>query len=919
MGGTIMRPLKLTISAFGPYADTCRLDLDRLGDSGLYLITGDTGAGKTTIFDAITFALYGQTSGNFRSADMVRSKYAKAETPTYVEMVFAYNHKEYTIRRNPEYLRPAKKGEGLVKEKASATLILPDRKQPVTGSKDVNRAVIELIGLDANQFTQIAMIAQGEFLRLIYATTKERSEIFRRIFNTKPYQKLQDKIKEKFNALKKDFMLINSSISQYIENIILPENDDRAQNILAAEYPALLGQIIADDRKTLHDTEKTLHEYEKELFNINQALNENRRQENLLQQQNKYMQFLQEKQNSLSDLEKIYLESKTAYEHNSPQLTVKIAKIQDELPKYKQITEKQQLLRRQKKTLQTKQALLAETKKKLIEQERESAAVNAGLNDLNDISVQIEKAKSDLGRLEQKEVQLHKLSGDLSLYRQYRGEYSRQKKIFNDETAAHTRLSRTYNQQYYAFLAEQAGILAENLHQGEPCPVCGSCCHPQLAEKSAHAPTQAQLEQMKNSLDSLTQKLQKSSSDLGRLVGKGKNIHEEILRQAGQLFGNDDKNSLEARIEKEETALQEKKSLLTEKMQKYGEQLQKKEKLTKISEQLAVEQKKLQDAQLELARCITQVETDSEHTAGEIAQITQSLMFGSEQEAQQQLQIYKREQISLKEKLSSAQNEKDTLQKKITECTAALQSVRQQISPQKQSTEELLLKQQQIQHGKNELTQKSQLLHTRIANNEQTCKKLTRQIEKLAECEKLYTNMKSLYDTATGSISGKERISLETYIQMHYFDRIIMRANTRLMMMSRGQYELKRCETSDQLRFQTGLELDVVDHYNGTVRSVKTLSGGEAFKASLSLALGLADEIQSSAGGIYLDTMFIDEGFGSLDSDSLAQAIKVLNGLTEKTKLIGIISHVNELKESIDRQIQITKKNEQGSTAKILI
>ena len=227
--------------------------------------------------------------------------------------------------------------------------------------------------------------------------------------------------------------------------------------------------------------------------------------------------------------------------------------------------------------------------------------------------------------------------------------------------------------------------------------------------------------------------------------------------------------------------------------------------------------------------------------------------------------------------------------------------------------------QQQLQQEKNQLNQKAQTLHTRISTNSQTRQKLIKQLDKLSACEKLYTNMKALYDTATGSVSGKERIMLETYVQMHYFDRIIIRANTRLMLMSQGQYELKRCENSEQLRFQTGLELDVIDHYNGTVRSVKTLSGGEAFKASLSLALGLADEIQSFAGGIHLDTMFIDEGFGSLDSDSLMQSIKVLNGLTEQTKLIGIISHVNELKEKIDRQIQITKKNEQGSTAQILI
>ena len=417
----------------------------------------------------------------------------------------------------------------------------------------------------------------------------------------------------------------------------------------------------------------------------------------------------------------------------------------------------------------------------------------------------------------------------------------------------------------------------------------------------------------------MTQKLNKLSSELGEIAGKGQNMNTEILRQAQQLFRTEDKTLLNALLTKEQTTLQADKSLLTEKLHQQTEQLQQKEQLTQISEQTTAKQKNLQNTQLELTRFITQAEADTKHTVKEIADLKQSLLFDDEQTAQNQLQIYRQKQTTLKENMLQAQNKWETLQKKITEYKASLRSIQQQISPQKQNAAELSSMQQQLQQEKNQLNQKAQTLHTRISTNSQTRQKLIKQLDKLSACEKLYTNMKALYDTATGSVSGKERIMLETYVQMHYFDRIIIRANTRLMLMSQGQYELKRCENSEQLRFQTGLELDVIDHYNGTVRSVKTLSGGEAFKASLSLALGLADEIQSFAGGIHLDTMFIDEGFGSLDSDSLMQSIKVLNGLTEQTKLIGIISHVNELKEKIDRQIQITKKNEQGSTAQILI
>lgn len=913
-----MRPLKLTISAFGPYADVCTLDLDKLGEKGLYLITGDTGAGKTTIFDAITFALYGQASGNFRSVDMLRSKYANASTPTYVEMDFSYNQKKYTIKRNPEYLRPAKKGDGFVKEKASAIFISPDKKQPIIGSKNVNNAIIELIGLDANQFTQIAMIAQGEFLKLIYATTKERSEIFRRIFNTKPYQVLQDKIKERYNFLRNDFSSIDTSIKQHIENIIVPE-DNLPQNLLQSEYPSYLEQIISNDRKTFAEIDNSLQKCETELFNISQAIEENNNQKKLLQKQQVIQQFLEDNKNNLSLLEKDYLQQKNIYEEKSPSLTIKIAKLIEELPKYAQITKKQLSLEQQQKDLSLKKQQSSNAQKELADLEEQNLKISTELNALNDISAQIEKTKSDLEKLEQTQSELDKLKNDIYLYQQYRQEYATHLRDYKTIQQAHLQLKQEHTAQYHAFLDEQAGILADNLKPNEPCPVCGSLHHPKPAQKSTKAPTQAQLERLQKQCDELAKNLNDLSIDLGKIKGKGQNINEEILRQAKQLFNIDDKTSLNSAIIEKENSLQTKKASLINLIQKQNKQLLQKEKLTNLSEQIAVKQKKLQNEQLKLTQFITKTNTDNEHIIQEILELKQTLLFDDEQTAKEQLQLYKNQQNILKENMLKTQSKWENLQKKVDEYTTSLKIIQQQIIPPKQDTEELLLQQEKLKQEKISLNEKLQNLHTRISTNSKTRQKLLEQLEKSSDCEKLYTNMKALYDTATGSISGKERISLETYIQMIYFDRIIIRANTRLMMMSQGQYELKRSQNSEQLRYQTGLELDVIDHYNGTIRSVKTLSGGEAFKASLSLALGLADEIQSSAGGIHLNTMFIDEGFGSLDSESLSQAIKVLNQLTEQTKLIGIISHVNELKEKIDKQIQIMKKNERGSTAKILI
>lgn len=913
-----MRPLKLIISAFGPYADKCELDLTTLGKKGIYLITGDTGAGKTTIFDAITFALYGQTSGGFRENDMLRSKYADAHTPTFVEMTFSYNQQEYTIRRNPEYLRPAKKGNGIVKEKAQAEFFLPNQ-PPITGIKDVNNAIIELIGIDAHQFTQIAMIAQGEFLKLIHATTKERSDIFRKIFNTKPYQQLQEKLKERFNHLKKEFVLIDTSIKQYVDSILLPNEDIKINPLMPNECLETIKQIIIQDNQDLQILEQKLNETEQNLAtqtklidNANMQIKLNFELQNISPKINQVQAKLQE---NISQHTKL----KQNYEQENPKLTLNIAKLTEELPKYQKIKQKQTKIIQLQQEISTKQQNLKSTEQELNTLTTSITNINTELTQLNDIEIKIEQVKTAQIQNNQQLQNLHKLVQILQDYKECSLLYKEKYAIFTTKQQEHNLANNTYTQEYYAFLAEQAGILANNLKPNTPCPVCGSTSHPHLATNSANAPSQAQLEQSKNQLDKLSQILQKLSGILGELSGKRHNLANEIEIQAKNFFGKFDRNTIFAETKHEQDLLIKKATTLQQELTNLNTLLKQKSTLTTKLETYSHKLENLQQNILSSTQTLTKQQTTLEVLTKEITILTQNLLFPTENEATLKLKTYTKQQQHLTTELNLAQKAVEECQQQLVALSARKTSLKEQISPQKYNLEQLQTTKQEMLITKQELTKHIQNLHTRITTNQQIKHKLALQINKLATNQELYTNIQSLYATATGSLSGKERIMLETYVQIHYFDRILIRANTRLMMMSQGQYELKRCQSSEQLRSQTGLDLDVIDHYNGTTRSIKTLSGGESFKAALSLALGLSDEIQSFAGGIHLDTMFIDEGFGSLDNDSLNQAIKVLSTLSEGNKLIGIISHVDELKEKIDKQIKITKNQANGSQAKILI
>lgn len=914
-----MRPLKLIISAFGTYANKCELDMNLLGNKGIYLISGNTGAGKTTIFDAITFALYGHTSGGIRENEMLRSKYADKNTPTFIEMTFLYNNKQYIIRRNPEYLRPAKKGNGFVKEKAQAEFYPPNQ-QPITGIKEVNSAINELIGLDINQFTQIAMIAQGEFLKLIHASTKERSDIFRKIFNTKPYQQLQEKLKERFNTLKKDFLLIDNSIKQYVETIMLPKNINYSFNpLMPKECLLKLTQIIDEDKNNLKQLEKDFTILEQNLKQNEKTINIAINQQQIQQKINDYQSELIIKENLYPNLQEKLSSTQKEFEEKSSSLNLNIAKLTEELPKYQYISKQQNTLQIIKQTLENKQLQISNNEEALKKITQTITDIQTDLKLLTDINVQIEQTNSAQKENVQQLQNLTKLSILLEEYKQTSLKHKEYQTKWQQQQTKLIELEQIYTQQHHLFLAEQAGILAKNLKPYTPCPVCGSTTHPQLAKISTLAPTQVELEQLKHKRDTFADKLQTLTRIAGELSGKLHNLFTEIKSQAELNLGNFTKKTIFYDVEVKKSMLLDKKNQLDKQLIQLNKLNQKQLNLNTQLEKNLLLQNNLQQKLLELNNSVVKDNTNIEILTTEINTLTNTLLFTTEEKAKQQLEKYQQTQNLLQKNLIIIQNEFNNLNQALIEIKAKIASLQTQLTQQNYNLDKLKQIQQEYLSTKENLMPQIQKLHTRITTNYQIQQKLIKKIEILDTKQTLYSNIQSLYATATGSISGKERIMLETYIQIHYFDKILIRANSRLMMMTQGQYELIRCKSSEQLRSQTGLDLDIIDHYNGTTRSIKTLSGGESFKAALSLALGLSDEIQSFSGGIHLNTMFIDEGFGSLDSDSLSQAIKVLSQLSQGNKLIGIISHVDELKEKIDKQIQIIKNHEKGSIAKILI
>lgn len=1245
-----MKPRKLTISAFGPYAGKTEIDFEYLGDQGLYLITGDTGAGKTTIFDAITFALYGEASGQVRETNMFRSKYAREDVPTYVELDFVCQGKYYQVKRNPEYQRPKGRGSGFTTQKGDALLTFPDGRQPVSKSREVTRAVTELLGLDYRQFTQIAMIAQGDFQKLLLAGTAQRSEIFRQIFHTGLYQEFQNQLREAAKEHRREYDEIRRSICQYMDGVACrqePKLESEIEELKKVEFEGKVERGLELLELLLHKSQGCIEALKIQIREAGQEIQEKDQLLGKARQKQRIKHELENKQRALKDLlpkmEAAELRWKEAQETSSQwegiaeqirlgkeklkqyetleevqkdldKKTVQIAeseRIREEdiatsrglgikIEEAKGILEglrgageererlsnQSERLKEQKKRLgecqkawngmkrerEEKEACLSglleqevswkqrqeafakkaealmgaekdeiecrhqvEEKKRRKEQvealagqmqqgSREAEQISKIRNELlkqeedfkakakahQDEWESVKDAQLNNSRLNQEEIiletkirRVQELLERVEQWEKLRTELAQKQKDYRDASEKCSGLRKSYHALEQMFLDAQAGMLACQLKEGEGCPVCGSRHHPSPAPLPEKTPIKEDLDREKKRLSQAELVTQRLSAEAGALQSQQLQKEEKITEEGEGLFGesdmdkiirlshqelerllkrkqkwvqekakaekrNQEKERLDQILKDDQTILQTILGKLREQEQKlasaegraaekvlrwkaavretaftdigiskeadgwgieengipdivrvkeinaglhrsleeaqarweravdrknqYAKAEEERKRMQEKCMELGEQAKDMQEAlaalegrrqtlqrqihmQLEeigqsydaaasvdatVLEALTLLEAALEKTYAGLVENRRKREYGEQLENQilrQELQVKEleeqihgselglermctekekleelahqmrevlgnetREELerqiqSLRQESEKGKEEYESARKAFEECQNQAMVLRAEaVALRNQAQEAGELSEEEITASREQWLKKREELENRLRdhhadykNNQEIYRSVAGRQEAMTLVEQEYIWIKALSDTANGTLSGKRKIELETYIQMTYFDRILRRANLRLMTMSAGQYELKRQEDGEGRREKAGLELNVVDHYNGSERSVKTLSGGETFQASLSLALGLSDEVQSYAGGIRLDAMFVDEGFGSLDEESLNQAVKALGSLAQGNRMVGIISHVTELKERIGRKIIVTK------------
>lgn len=849
-----MKPVKLVMSAFGSYGGLEEIDFTVM-NRGIFLITGDTGAGKTTVFDAITYALFDETSGGMRDGDMMRSQYAEDSVPTYVEFTFTYAEKQYTVKRNPNYRRVSKRknkdGEyTYTMEQAAVELTLPDGTVFPGKARETNEKLREILGVDVNQFTQISMIAQGEFLKLLHAPSRERKEIFARIFDTKVYWQIQNRLKEQSKELYIQLSDNLNLMQHELGQIVCPKEELKEAWSLALERPetgkdeifALLTEMDVYLKEQGEADGARVAEFTVRLDAVKVQIAQAR-------EINRQFAQKQETEASVAAIEKKLaelagkLKEWTSYREQITQaMTERIPKLEQRLqPLAEQLPEEQQ---REKELRQRKEEL-----SELVELWR---------------------------RLKGKRQQLLKLREELA------------GKLTEFEAR-----NRTYEQYNRIFIEEQAGILAQQLTEGEPCPVCGSLHHPRKAQLSGGAVTQRDVEEAKAQREQAQKRMEQAREYFQKQKEQLEGENQVFYHSGQRLLGEEFATAFDRGMNK----LQQEDSSEPAGDGKGGSVM----------------------PQSEEEEFLRQVYTEC---SGQLE--AQERKYRKHKESLEQGRIeLQKEKEQLERKQQTVQDSLQTLQQQIAKGEGTLEEQRKNLELWKTNlkdqklvdTAELGRKEQELTAQVTALGEKRQEVLSLGSANRRAWENLRKLYETREGLREQYQVAETLSRTANGNLRQQVRLDLQTYVQRRYFNLIIGEANRRLVEMS-GRRFLLQCRKLEELGRQqeAGLDLDVYDLVTDKVRDVKTLSGGESFLAALSMALGMADVIQKNAGRVRLDTMFIDEGFGSLDDEAREKAIRILQELAGETRLVGIISHVTEMKEQMDTKLVITK-GEKGSHA----
>ncbi len=1056
-----MKPTKLILSAFGPYANKIEIDFSVFNKKGLFLISGDTGSGKTILFDAICFVLFGTTSSDRRDTKNLMSEYAQDGSKSFVDFYFSHQGKNYRIQRSPQYERSKIRGDGVTTENEKATLCC-EGEVPIEGSKIVTRAIEQLLNINVNQFKQIAMIAQGEFWNLLNAKTDERTAILRTIFMTDGYKNIESKLKDRKDSFFSSFKETEKSIIQYFRGVKADEHSElyeelerlktNAESAESAwnisEMLACLDKIDLEDKNLEKEVAKQLKEAEKEQkelhkeFNLAQTNNDyiekanaleankaeldskkslyEEKEKNLekqliacnkvnptfenLKKQSKDISVIKEE---ISKTEKALEQAKEALknaqirfdeskkrEKEKEELTVKIEQITKDENKY---SEREKTITNIEKLRNTKEDISKEEKNILDEENKLNDDIQRLQNTvkkLKDKPAELVKAKSEIVALNKLTVNIDDVINNLiPEYREKENTFEKcsdkAKKAINVYEEKQKKRMEAEN----IFDRCRAGILAGRLKDGEACPVCGSKNHPSPAILPKESIKEEKVEELKNE-----EKLAGTEKEQSVSAAEG-------AKKALETFGNSLKDRLlnclqddiySAEIEKD-ASLSELISFIEIEKNELSKTLAKKSEYKKsLQEDVAayneannsmesaqgerkrnLEEKKAQNlkskheniAELSAAeatldglaaleyeswsvasKVCEQAKTKFKEIEDELNNALNARDKASNDEASLDAKLHEQhknlnkmqdEEKSLKEKfedllsINGFSSEKDFLefivdentvsktQKEINDYRENVKSITDQLETAKEyakgktfvDIDELQKQVLSVDDKVKTINDRQHVIKNRRQSNSDIFQNISDRKNRYENAKKEYDVCQKLYKLVKGD-TGKAKITLEQYIQVAGFDRIIAAANRRLFPMSDGQYELYRQEGALGKRSNTFLDLEVLDNYTGHKRPVGNLSGGESFKASLSLALGLSDTISSNLGGIQMDALFIDEGFGTLDKSSIESTMKTLLTLSESNKLVGIISHREELMENIPQQIRVSKGKD-GSTIKI--
>lgn len=919
-----MRPLKLEISAFCSYSGKTVIDMEKLGENGIYLITGDTGAGKTTIFDAITYALYGSPSGSNRDSSMLRSMYAPVHISTYVKLTFCHNGKTYIIERNPTHERAKKEGGKLTKLNANAEMYEisnGEAKNIASGTTKVTDKVIDILGIDHKQFCHIAMIAQGDFIKLLTAKSDERQKIFRKLFDTDLYNNIQTILSKREKAVRDEYNQINARIKQYISGAECDESHPDYEEFAALREDCdapqamikLIEAVISSDKAVSSGIEKKIKDTSDEIDSLNKIYGNVKyiisAKTNLENSTEKLAQL-----ETLAEQHRTALSEKEELRPQLQQLAQEIAVTTAVMPDYSTREQERKLLSDVSLKLEKDNVQLEQCKEKLEEICRNEEAISAELSTLEKTGEQRERLKAEKAEIGNRIDKLTDLLSAVSQYRKLVSECAKaqEKYLLTKQNAAQK--ESIYNAARTAFLDAQAGILAETLEENTPCRVCGSLHHPSPAVKPENAPTQEQLDKLDSELKAAIRQQEDASAEAAKIKATRDSLRTRAGEQLAAVGIEGDPDSCTDIVNEALSTAKNTANDIEYKITEEEKKEKRRDELTTLSESVKGQKETTKNRISELEKGIASEKTQQAAHISAIERLSEKLVHSTLAEAEKAVSDKNRHIKQIESEISKAQENYNCCNEDIAAEKGRIEELRGVIERNKDADTEKdyegLLS--QLEEQRNSLTKQKEKISTRITVNGNIAEKTAALLRETEAISKKCRHLSELNEAVGGNITGQNRLTLEAYVQAVYFERIIAHANLRLDVMTGGQYSLKRKQTGSSMAAKCGLDLEIHDHFNGTCRDVGSLSGGESFKASLALALGLADEIQSRTGGVRLDTMFIDEGFGSLDGTSLDQAMEALSELSGSSRLVGIISHVEELKRRIDKKIIVTKPKPSG-------